>query len=176
MYDVILAATDGSDPANRGVEHALSLGSRYDAVVHVISVVDTGRYGEPALSSTELVLEELEDRAHEHLADVAQRAETMDGEIVTKTCHGEPHEELVAYADEIDADLTLLGKQGLSRTGHHIGGVANGFVDGSDRPVQLARTVEHGSGPVFYPAGRFPLSWRKRTAFIRSARTNVYGY
>ncbi|SEO69802.1 Nucleotide-binding universal stress protein, UspA family [Halorientalis persicus] len=138
MYDVILAATDGSAPANRGVEHALSLGSRYDAVVHVISVVDTGRYGEPALSSTELVLEELEDRAHEQLAEIAEQADTMDVEVVTKTCHGEPHDEIVAYADEIDADLTLLGKHGQSQTGHHIGSVANRVVDRCDRPVQLA--------------------------------------
>lgn len=137
MYDVILVGTDGSKPANRAVEHALNLGRQYDAVVHVISVIDTGRYGEPALSSTELVIEDLEDRTSELLAEVEERAEALGVDLVTKSCHGEPHEEIIAYADDIDADLTLLGKQGISQTGHHIGSVSDRVVDQSDRPVQL---------------------------------------
>jgi nucleotide-binding universal stress UspA family protein len=137
MYDVILVGTDGSEPANRAVEHALSLGRQYDAVVHVISVVDTGRYGEPALSTTELVIEELEDRADELLTEIRDRAQRLDVELVEKTCHGEPHEEIIRYAEEIDADLTLLGRHGISQTGHHIGSVSDRVVDQSDRSVQL---------------------------------------
>lgn len=137
MYDVILAATDGSAPANRGIEHALNLGAEYDAVVRVIAVVDTGRYGEPALSSTELVLVELEDRANDDLREIVDHADEKDVEVVTRTCHGEPHEEIVTYADESDADLTLLGKHGVSGTGHHIGSGANRVVGRSERPVQL---------------------------------------
>jgi len=62
MYDTILVPTDGSDPANRAVEHALALADRYDARVHALYCVETHRYGEPALSSTEIVLDQLEDQ------------------------------------------------------------------------------------------------------------------
>lgn len=137
MYDTILVATDGSEPANRAIEYALDLASRYDADVHVISIVDTGRYGEPALSSTELVIDDLEDYARDLITEVAERGETLGLELVTEVRHGTPHEEIVAYADDIDADLTVLGRHGASRTGHHIGSVADRVVAQSDRPVQL---------------------------------------
>lgn len=138
MYDTVLVGTDGSDPANRAVEHALSIADQYDAVVHAIAVVDTGRYGEPALSSTELVLEELEDRSRDLLGDIADRGDNRGVEVVTRTCHGNPHAEIVGYADEVDADLTVIGASGLSQTGHHIGSVADRVVRGTDRAVLLA--------------------------------------
>lgn len=138
MYDTILVGTDGSDPANRAVEHALLLAEQYDAAVHAIAVVDTSRYGEPALSSAELVLEELEDRSNELLRDIAERADNRDLDVTTRTCHGDPHSEIIDYADDIDADLTIIGSQGASETVHHIGSVASRVVRGTDRAVLLA--------------------------------------
>jgi len=137
MYETILVATDGSEPANKAVERALALASHHGAVVHVLSVVDTGRYGEPALSTSEIVVDDLEDFAHDHLADIGEQAAALDVELVTECCHGEPHETIVEYAEEIDADLTLLGRHGSSRTGHHIGSVADRVITHSNRPVQL---------------------------------------
>lgn len=137
MYETILVGTDGSEPSERAIEHALALAERYDATVHVISVVDTGRFGEPALSSAELVIEELEDRAHELLRDIAERAERRGVEVQVRCCHGSPHEEIVAYGDEIDADLTILGSHGLSREGHHIGSVSDRVARDTDRAIML---------------------------------------
>lgn len=137
MYDVILVGTDGSDPAFRAVEQGIDLAEQYDAALHVIAVVDTSRYGEPALSSTELVLEDLEDEAHDLLEDCVERAAAHDVTVVTECRHGTPDQEIVAYADEIDADLTLLGSHGRSQTGHHIGSVANRVARGTDRPILL---------------------------------------
>jgi len=137
MHDVILVATDGSEPAERAVEHAFELGTASDATVHVISIVDTKRYGEPALSSAELVLDEFDDRAQSLLSEIAEQAEDHDIELVTECTHGEPHAEILAYADDVDADVLVLGRQGISQTGHHIGSVSDRVVDGSDRPVHL---------------------------------------
>ncbi|MDS0477155.1 universal stress protein [Natrinema sp. 1APR25-10V2] len=137
MYDVILVGTDGSEPANRAVEHALSLAEQYGAEVHVLSVVDTGRYGEPALSSTELVVDDLEDQSTDLLVEVEERAADQGVDVVTTCCHGNPHEKITAYADEIDADLTLLGSHGRSQTGHHIGSVADRVTRTIERPVLL---------------------------------------
>jgi nucleotide-binding universal stress UspA family protein len=137
MYDVILVATHGSDPANRAVEFGLELAEQYDAVVHAISVVDTARYGEPALSSTELIVEELEDNANELLAEIVERGDRRGVEVITKCTHGDPHVEIVEYADVVDADVTILGAHGLSHTGHHIGSVSDRVVRDTDRPVML---------------------------------------
>jgi len=136
MYDRILIPTDGSDSANRAVEHGLSLAREYDSEVHAMYVVDTSRYGEPALSSAEIVLDELEQRGQDLTDDVAERADDDAVETVTEVCHGRPDAEIVEYADEIDADVIVIGFQGQShpRT-NRVGSVADRVTRSTDRPV-----------------------------------------
>lgn len=137
MYDTILVGTDGSDPANRAVEHALTLADRYQADLHAVSVVDTDRYGEPALSSTELVVDDLEDRAEGWLTEISDEGDAMQVTVETKCCHGTPDAEIVSYGDEIDADLIVLGSRGRSHKQRPIGSVADRVSRSSDRPVLL---------------------------------------
>ena len=136
MYDTILVPTDGSDPANRAVEHALTLADRYDADVHTLYCVETHRYGEPALSSTEIVVDNLEDQGAAVLEQISDRADTVGIECSRTVCHGRPWEEVMEKADEIDADVIVIGYQGQ---GHdrtdRIGSVAERIVRTADRPV-----------------------------------------
>lgn len=94
-------------------------------------------YGEPALSSTELVLNELEDRGHEQLADIEKRATGRDIEVVTRNFHGRPCKELLDYADEIDADVIVLGYQGHTQAGADTGSTANRIIRDTERSVLL---------------------------------------
>lgn len=139
MFETILVPTDGSDPANRAVEHALELAGRYDASVHAMFCVETYRYGEPALSSTEIVLDNLEDTGAAMLEELADRADNLGIECDWHVCHGRPWEEVKATADDLDADLIVIGYQGQSheRT-DRIGSVAERIVRTSDRPVLTA--------------------------------------
>lgn len=139
MYDTILVPVDGSDPSNRAIEHALELAERFDAALHAIHVVDTHRYGEPALSSTELVLDELEARGHEMLDELGDRADNNGVAFEGRVCHGDPSAEIIAHADTIDADLILLGSQGEShRQPGHLGGVADRVIRRAGRPILIA--------------------------------------
>ncbi|RQG95471.1 universal stress protein [Natrarchaeobius chitinivorans] len=136
MYETILVPTDGSDPANRAVEHALTLADRYGADVHAMYCVETHRYGEPALSSTEIVLDRLEDQGAELLEQVSQRAEANGVGCTWNVCHGRPWEEVRTKAGDLDADLIVIGYQGQSHTKtNRIGSVAERIVRTSDRPV-----------------------------------------
>jgi len=137
MYERILIASDGSDPANRAVEFGVDLAAQYGGTVYAIDVVNTDRYGEPALSSSELVLDEIEDRARTVLAEIEEVAEAEDIDVETRCCHGTPHEEILSYADEVDADVVVMGFQGRTQTGDHVGSIANRVLNGTDRPVLL---------------------------------------
>ena len=138
MYDTILVATDGSAPAEQAIERGLDLAERYDATLHALFVVDTRLVGEPALSSTELVVDELEDRGHALLDDIAARGEGRGIEITTRCCHGVPHEEIVDAAAEIDADLLVLGYSGQTHQNtDNIGSVAERVTRLTDRSVML---------------------------------------
>ena len=139
MYETILVPTDGSDPANRAVEHALEIADRCDANLHAMYCVETYRYGEPALSSTEIVLDNLEDRGASMLEEIADRADNAGIECTWNVCHGRPWEEVNEKATELDADLVVIGFQGQSheRPGK-IGSVAERIVRYADRPVLTA--------------------------------------
>ncbi|ELZ21992.1 universal stress protein [Natrinema limicola] len=139
MYDTILVPTDGSDPANRAVEHALALAEHYDSHVDILYCVETSRYGEPALSSAEIVLNDLEERGQALLDDLAERADNYGTEVSTCLCHGRPWEEILARADTVDADLLVIGYQGQSHSrGGKIGSTAERVVRSADRPVLTA--------------------------------------
>jgi len=139
MYDTILVPTDGSDPANRAVEHALELADRYDAQVHAMYCVETHRYGEPALSSAEIVLNNLEEQGETMLGELGDRADNVGVECTWNVCHGRPWEEVRQKGEELDADLIVIGFQGQSheRPGK-IGSVAERVVRTADRPVLTA--------------------------------------
>jgi nucleotide-binding universal stress UspA family protein len=139
VYDTILVPTDGSADANRAATHALELAEQYDADLHAILVVDTDRYPEPALSSAELETTELEDWGSEELAELAERAEELDVAISTRCCHGKPYLEIINHADEIDADLLVLGYHGHSHAeGEQLGSVTDRVVQNAGRPVLVA--------------------------------------
>jgi nucleotide-binding universal stress UspA family protein len=139
MYDTILVPTDGSDPANRAVEHGLELAERFGATLHGLYVVDTRRYGEPALSSAEIVLQELEEDGTALVSKIAERGDNRGVAVETRVCHGAPHEEIITYADDIDADLVVLGYQGHSHSIEgHMGSVADRVTQRAGRPVLTA--------------------------------------
>ncbi|WP_254530834.1 universal stress protein [Natrinema gelatinilyticum] len=139
MYETILVPIDGSDPANRAVEHALAIADEYDAQIDLLYCVETFRYGEPALSSTEIVLDELEDRGQDLLTDLAERADNYGTDVSTCLCHGRPWEEILARAADVDADLIVIGYQGQSHTrDRRIGSTAERVVRTADRPVLTA--------------------------------------
>ncbi|THE63435.1 universal stress protein [Salinadaptatus halalkaliphilus] len=131
MYESVLVATDGSDSADRAVDAALDLASVFDATLYAVSVVDTRRYGDSALSGTEDIVSDLETQANELLDAVEKRA---DGGVMTELRHGKPHAEISDYATAIDADLLVLGNRGRE-SGEVIGSTAERIVRFVDRPV-----------------------------------------
>ncbi|SER86702.1 universal stress protein [Natrinema salaciae] len=134
MYETILAATDGSEPAHRAVDHALDLASTFDADLHVIYVVDTRRYGESMLTDSETAVADLEAQAMDLLRDTEARADIA---VTTEIRNGRPHDQIDAYAEEIDADLLVIGNRGLG-AGSEIGSTAERVVRYVDRPVITA--------------------------------------
>jgi nucleotide-binding universal stress UspA family protein len=108
-----------------------------DGKLYVTTIVNTQRYAEPARSSTELVLNELEDRALAQLREIRDRAEEKGVDIETECFHGDPSEEILAYADEIDADLIVLGYQGRTHPRSKIGSTADQVARNADRSVLL---------------------------------------
>lgn len=137
MYDSILVPTDGSDGGNGAVKHSFEIAERFGATIHTQYVVDTDKYGEPALSSPELVIDELEEEEQELLDEIAERGNNLGIEVTTRCVHGSPHEVIIQTAAEVDADVIVMGYQGKSHT-KHIGSVTDRVLRSAGRPVLAA--------------------------------------
>jgi len=139
VYDTILVSTDGSASATRAVTHALELGELSGAELHAVYVVDTTRFAEPALSSSEIATNDVEAWGQQELDEVADRANALGLDAVVRCCHGKPHVEIVEYADQIDADVIVLGYQGHTHAdSDQLGSVTDRVVDSAGRPVLIA--------------------------------------
>lgn len=134
MFRRILVATDGSDHAQNAVEYAFQLAERYEAVVHALFVVDTNVTGEPALSSGEVLVSDLEDYGATVLDQVEADAEYRAVECETTRRHGTPHETIVDHAETVDADIIVLGYRGTSAASA-VGSTASRVMRSTSRPV-----------------------------------------
>ena len=137
MYDRILVPTDGSEYAARGVERGMDLAEENDAQLHVLFVVDETVYGStPALSSYEAYLEKVADDAEDLAEDIIEDATERGIESTMAVLRGVPHEEILAYVDEHDVDLIVMGKRGATGVEPpHVGSVTDRVLGAAEVPV-----------------------------------------
>jgi len=131
----ILLATDGSEYARKAANEAIELAEEQEATLHVICVVDERRFDEPALSSAELETIYAEDHASINVAEVTSMADERAVTVEGDTRHGIPHEVILDYADEVDADLIIIGEHGDHE--EHFSGVGRKVRDLADRDVMI---------------------------------------
>jgi nucleotide-binding universal stress UspA family protein len=137
----ILIATDGSAAAREAVEFGLELAQEHAAevtFVHVAPVLDrsfVAGIGVPAALPhriDEVDRKPLEDA----LATAAERDVTAKAELLA----GAPADEIVAYADTIDADLVVVGSRGRGGVATALlGSVSRGVLHEARRPVLVVR-------------------------------------
>lgn len=136
MYQDVLIPTDGSDGTRQSIRHGLTIANRFDATIHALSVVPEGPLGtlqnDAAIAAA--------DRAVERV----DREATREGvPVETAVEQGVPHEEILAYADDRDVDMIVMGTQG--RTGLDrvlVGSVTERIVRMADVPVVTVRLSE----------------------------------
>lgn len=138
MSSQIVVGTDGSTSADSAVDRAFEEAENAGGTVHALFVVDTTMFDEPGLSSAELATSEMEDFGQDRLAEIAEKGNHRGVEVRTHCCHGKPHEELIEYADGVDATMIVLGHQGQSNRGkNHIGSVTDRVIRSTGRQVLL---------------------------------------
>ncbi|MEF8843524.1 MAG: universal stress protein [Haloarculaceae archaeon] len=136
-YTDVLVPTDGSEHAAAAVDHALAIAGRVDARVHALSVVDVARLGaNPDFAPVADLRERLLDEAERSTDAIAERAGSAGLDAVTDVREGSPATALLAYADEHDVDLIVMGTRG--RTGldrYLLGSTTERTIRRADVPV-----------------------------------------
>ena len=122
----ILIATDGSASAAEAVTAGIELAAEQGAPVTFVHVRDAAM---PPVHENEVALTAAAELARET---------GVDADVVMVS--GEPTDEIVAYADTIDADLIVVGSRGRNAvTSAKLGNVSRGVLREARRPVLIVR-------------------------------------
>ncbi|MEF8851241.1 MAG: universal stress protein [Haloarculaceae archaeon] len=111
-YERILVPTDGSEPSETAVEHAVDIATQYGATVDALFVVDQ-RY--PAASHWDMYVEEQEETGEAALDAAVATGEVAGVTVERHLRRGNPHEEILDAAEDYRSDLIVVGTHG--RTG-----------------------------------------------------------
>jgi nucleotide-binding universal stress UspA family protein len=151
----ILIATDGSESAREAVEFGLELADEHAAevtFVHVVPVLDrsfANGIGVPAA-----VPHQIDELDRKPLEDALALAAERDVDSKAELLAGLPADEIVAYADSIDADLIVVGSRGRGAFATALlGSVSRGVLHEARRPVLVVRGA-HVREPEAVPASR----------------------
>jgi len=141
MYDRILVPTDGSTEVERAVAHAARLASAHDADVVGVYVVNTTSYGGlPMETSIEGITEVLEEEGTAALDRVEEVLADCDVGLDRRIVRGTPSKEIVRTADDVGADLIVMGTHGRGGIDRLLlGSVAERVVRSSQVPVLTVR-------------------------------------
>ena len=139
----ILIATDGSAAANHAVEVGVELAEHEHASVAIVYVVP--RTDLASMNGFGLVGHVPYEPTDSDRAVVDAGMELADARGVparAKLLRGEPVREITEYADQIEADLIVVGSRGHGAlTSALLGSVSRGVLTHSRQPVLVVRTT-----------------------------------
>lgn len=139
MFDRILIPTDGSKEIIPAVEAGCRIAQIHGATIHVLYVVKKqqpfAEFGGGVGWWYDL-MDQLEKEGERATAEIAAYAERFDVDTKSAVQRGIPHDDILAYADDHNIDLIVMGTRG--RTGVKralMGSVTESVVRHANTPV-----------------------------------------
>jgi nucleotide-binding universal stress UspA family protein len=137
MYERIVVAVDGSREGGKTVPAALELATHFGSTVTVIHVREHTKYeGSDVDLGPDVPADEL---VRDVVATFKEAGIDTRGEV-RRVSPGDTPEQIVKVAEEVDADLIVMGTRGMTEwKSMLLGGVANKVVHHAHCPVLLVR-------------------------------------
>lgn len=110
----IVVGTDGSAGAEKALRRAIAIAAATDAPLHVVTAYPGGSHSEPLMSSARTTRIDLREVAEGVLARHAGLAQSDGVRAETHAREGDPAEVLIDVAEEVAAELIVVGARGLT--------------------------------------------------------------
>jgi nucleotide-binding universal stress UspA family protein len=135
MFGRILLPTDGTDSMDAVVQTAADIADLRGADVHVLYVIDDRAFLTLHDEMKTDVLAELEGEGEAATDRAATRLREAGIEVTTAIREGDPADQILTYAETIDADLITMGTRSGDYTNNLMGSVSQKVVARSTTPV-----------------------------------------
>ena len=143
MIKTILLPTDGSECSGKALAYALSFAKQYGARVVVLHVIDRRWEEQTRVVSAEVgqdltqkIRDGYAEEARGILREAADAAAKTGVSVETRVLTGVPYEDIVRVAEELPADLIILGTHGRTGMSHLLlGSVAERVIRLAPCPV-----------------------------------------
>lgn len=138
-YAMILVAVDLSEDSSRIVQRARAVASGAAAQLHIIHVIEplSFAYGGDIPMDFSGIQDEIYQQASQQLQRFAENS-SID-EAHRHIVMGRPEVEIHAMAEELKADLIVVGSHGRHGLALLMGSTANGVLHGAKRDVLAVR-------------------------------------
>lgn len=138
-YQKIVTAIDLSDESALVVERANAIATRNEAALHVVHVIEplSLAYGGDIPMDFSGVQDQLQEQAEKQLASFGERYS-----IPSERLHlmiGRPESQIHQIAEDISADLIVVGSHGRQGLALILGSTANGVLHGAHCDVLAVR-------------------------------------
>jgi nucleotide-binding universal stress UspA family protein len=141
MFDVILVGADDSPTARRAVEAACEICAMSKGTLHIVTAFDQLTVvGGGDTHEFKNVINEEDGRAL--LQTLSFIAKKHDVEPVLHSAKGDAADILIAKADEVGADLIVVGNRGMKGVRRVLGSVPNSVAHGAACSVLIVDTTE----------------------------------
>ena len=143
-YAKILVAVDLSEDSSQIVQRARAVASSAAAQLHIIHVIEplSFAYGGDIPMDFSGIQDEIYQQASQQLERFAQNS-SID-EAHRHIVMGRPEVEIHAKAEELEADLIVVGSHGRHGLALLMGSTANGVLHGAKRDVLAVRVGGKG--------------------------------
>ena len=138
MFQKILVAYDGSDPAEQAFNLALDLAGKYGAALRVLAVARPPEFGDEV--ETEVVLENSRHHYQVQMRHLKDRTTKLGLAVEYEVVVGHPAERIVLEAEQWGANLIVIGHRGHGLMGRWLlGSVAKQVMHHATCAVLVAR-------------------------------------
>jgi len=142
-YSCILLAIDLTDEAQEVTKRALAIQKNNDAELHLIHVIEplSFAYGGDIPMDFSSIQDEIQKQAENQLNDFAEKHNIESAHKHLRV--GKAETEIHELADEINADLIVIGSHGRHGLALLLGSTANGVLHGATCDVLAVRIARH---------------------------------
>jgi len=139
----ILVATDFSEPSKVALDYAIAFAKQLGAKLTVLHVCEVKPLAYDGIVVPVELMVALRDAAEQSMKDLCATYAKNGVELASIVRDGSPWQVIESVADEIGADIVVLGTHGRHGIAHAlIGSVAEKVIRTSKRPVLTVRTKE----------------------------------